>query len=90
MNTRKVKLALTVGLINKCAQCSPIQAVKDVMYTTKEVGSFIKSSIVSKKALDPQHEASVYALEFENCTLNLDLVVNRQTRNQYVNGFQIN
>lgn len=90
MNTRKVKLALTVGLINKCAKCSPIQAVKDVMSATKEVGSFIKSSIVSQRPLDSNNQASVYALEFENCTLNLDLVVNRHTRNQYVNGFQLN
>lgn len=90
MNTRKVKLALTIGLINKCAKCSPIQAVKDVMNTTKEVGSFIKSSIISKRPLDNRHEASVHALEFENCTLNIDLVINRQTRNQYINGFQLN
>ncbi|MFK7936963.1 MAG: hypothetical protein AB8G22_25840 [Saprospiraceae bacterium] len=90
MNTRKVKLALTVGLINKCAKCNPIQAVKDVMGATKEVGSFIKSSIVSQRQLDTYNQAAVYALEFENCTLNLDLVVNRHTRNQYVNGFQLN
>lgn len=90
MNTRKVKLALTVGLINKCAQCSPIQAVKDIMKATKEVGSFIKSSIVDQRSLDANNQAAVYSLEFENCTLNLDLVFNRHTRNQYVNGFQLN
>ena len=89
MNTRKLKLALTIGLINKCAKCSPIQAVKDVMPATKEVGSFIKSSLVSQRLLDSNNQSNIYALEFEHCTLNLYLVINRHTRNQYVNGFDL-
>jgi len=46
--------------------------------------------MISQRQLDPNNQASVYALEFENCTLNLDLVVNRHTHNQYVNSFRIN
>lgn len=89
MDTRKVKLALTVGLINKCSQCNPILAVRDVMAATKEAGHFIKSSLISKQALNNEHIGALYSVEFENCTLSIDVVLNRITKNRYVNRFEI-
>lgn len=91
MNFRKIKLALTVKLINSNHRNnSALSAVKELMKEFKgEVGSYLDAKIIQKDALDQKHERSIYALQFENCTLSLDLVMNIFTKNQYVNGFQI-
>jgi len=60
MNIRQIKLALTVGLLNKQTNNNALGLVRDLMQGFKEV-----------------------------CRLDLDVVSNRQTNSQYVQGFQL-
>ena len=89
MNIRQIKLALTVGLINSNTQQNVIQLVKEMMTGFKEVGAFLGVRVVTKSPLNQNNIKKTYALQFENCQLDLDLVSNPMTKNQYVQGFQL-
>ncbi len=87
MNTRKIKLALTVGLLNKEGENNVLSAIKELMSEFKEVGAYIGWKLTRKSPLNPSHVQRSYALRFENCTLNVDLVSNPNTKNQFIQGF---
>ena len=89
MNIRKIKLALTVDLINSGTQKNVIQFVKELMSSFQEVGDFLGLRVVKKAALNQSNTRKTYALQFENCRLDLDLVSNVRTKSQYVQGFQL-
>ncbi len=90
MNSRKIKLALTVGLMNAEASNNAIHFVKEVMQGFQEVGAFLGLALKDKAELNTNHIRQTYAVQFENCTVNLDLVSNPHTHYQYVQGFQLN
>lgn len=90
MNNRKIKLALTVGLVNADNDSNPLNFIKELMLTFKEVGAYIGSRILNNTMLNPSHVKQTYSIQFENCTLNVDLVSNPLTQSEYVQGFQIN
>jgi hypothetical protein len=90
MNSRKIKIALTVGLMNNRADSNALQNIMELMSGFKEdVGNFLGWSMVKKSLLNRSHEQQTYAMRYENCTLNVDLVANSQTRTQVVQGFQL-
>jgi len=43
----------------------------------------------SKSQLDRTRERRIYAMQFENATLDLDTITNPRTRTQLVNGFNL-
>jgi hypothetical protein len=88
MNIRQIKLALTVELMN-AQNDNELNLVKELMLTFKEVGRFIGSKLVKNAPLNPSHTQQTYALQFENCRLDLEMVSNRQTNSQYVQRFQL-
>lgn len=89
MNIRKIKLALTVGLMNNDSP-NLLQAIKEQMTTFKnEVGNFLGLTELKNNPLNRGHIKHTYALQFENCTLNVDLVSNKYTKTQVVQGFQL-
>lgn len=88
MNTRKLKLDLTIGLINKG---NAFSAIKELMQTLKtEVGNFLGVSIIRDSKMTEQLMNQIYAIRYENCTLNVDVVWNKSNNLQYVKGFNIN
>ncbi len=89
MNIRKIKLALSVGLMN--ANSGNILAViKDQMCVFKdEVGNFLGLTEVNNNRLNRNHIKHTYKLQFEHCTLDVDLVSNPSTKTQVVQGFQL-
>ncbi len=89
MNNRKIKLALTVGLVNSESESNVLTFIKDLMLSFKEVGAYIGSQILGHIRLNPSHVKQTYSIQFENCTLNVDLVSNPVTQSEYVQGFQI-
>ena len=89
MNNRKIKLALTVGLVNSESESNVLNYIKELMLTFKEVGAYIGSKILEHIRLNPSHVKQTYSIQFENCTLNVDLVSNPVTQSEYVQGFQI-
>jgi len=90
MNIRKIKLALTVGLLNKEQQSNALQDIKDLMQGfTDEVGAFLNLSRLGQARLNPSHVKETYKIRFERCTLDVDLVLNPNTNTQIVQGFQV-
>lgn len=88
MNIRKIKLALTVGLLN-AGQDNVLNAVKGLMLGFKEVGAFLGARLIGNERLNAALVRERYAIQFENCTLDLDLVSNPFTRSQSVQGFEL-
>lgn len=89
MDIRKMKLDLTVALMNAGKRSNLLNLIKDIMLTFKEVGAYIGLRELNKFKLNPAHEKQTYVIQFENCTLDVELVANSMSRNQYVHGFQI-
>lgn len=89
MNIRQIKLALTVGLLNAQSDGNALNLVKELMLGFQEVGKFLGLRVEKEALLNRSHVQRTYALQFENCQLNVDLVANRQTNHQYVQNFQL-
>ncbi len=90
MNIRKIKLAITVGLMNLDPQGNALQLVRDMVSDFKEAGAFLGLRRVQAADINPVQVRETYALQFEHCTVALDLVSNPNTRIHYVQGFRLN
>lgn len=90
MNTRKIKLALTAGLINRNTNGNALQAVTDLMTNfADEVGAFLGLTTVGHSSLDHNAIRERYALQYENCTLNVELVSHPKAQRQTIQRFQL-
>ena len=87
MNIREIKLAITVGLMNSGNYLKTIQELMQRL--AAEVGAFIGQQVVHNATLDQEHSIQTLALQYENCTLNIDLIQNNTTQLQYVNRFDV-
>jgi hypothetical protein len=89
MNTRKIKLALTAGLINQNTNGNALNAVKDLMTSfADEAGHFLGLKPISNSRMGNAVRES-YALNYEHCTLNIDLVSHPQVNRQTIQRFQL-
>lgn len=89
MNNLKVNLALSVGLLNKRNSTNGLDIVKDLMLNLKEAGAFIGSQLKENMALNASHHMEKHAMQFENCTLDVELIRNPQTQKQSIQGFRL-
>ena len=90
MNTQKIKMALTAGLINQNTNDNVLPKVKQLMGNlAEEVGSFLGLSRLSDAVLNRNTVHEIYALRYEKCTLNLELISHAQTSVQTVQRFQL-
>lgn len=89
MNNQKINLALSVGLLNKRNSTNGLDLIKELMLNLKETGAFIGSQLKGQMALNASHQMEKYAMQFENCTLDVELVNNPQTKRQSIHGFQL-
>jgi len=91
MNNRKIQLALTVGLLqNGDQQQNALQAIKDMMSSFKDdVGGFMGQVRLKNAPLNRSHIQETYAIKFEKCTLNVDLILNPNTQTQVVQRFRL-
>lgn len=90
MNIRKIKIALTVGLMNLDPKGNAVQLVRDMVSDFKEAGAFLDLRRVKATDINPSHISETYALQFEHCTVALDVVSNPNTSSQFVQGFRLN
>lgn len=87
MNLKKIKLALTIDLLNQKNNHNIFLTIREVMNKLKEeVGNFLSQRMIEARTTGDLIKQS-YALQYENGTLNLDVVVNRSTLNQYIYSF---
>lgn len=89
MNNRKIKLALTVGLINDPAQDDKLGSVKEIMSGFDEVGRFVGVSKNQSSTFDQYQQMESFTMQFENCSVDLNMISNSVTHSSYVQGFQI-
>lgn len=90
MNIRKIKLALTVGLMN-LEPGNVLQGIREVMQDFRdEAGAFLNFRLVRSKELNANLLEQTYAMQFERVTLNVDLVSNRATNTEVVRTFSLN
>lgn len=83
-------MALTVGLMKNRDNSNSLQSLKDMMQNFGgEVGNFLGLQELSQQHLNASHIQSRYMLQFERCTLNVDLVANHRTQTQVIKSFNL-
>ncbi len=91
MNLKQIKIDLTVKLMNLKNQSNTLQIIQESMVGFKEeIGNFLDVVMLNDLGLSPSIVKRTYAMRFEKCTLNVDLVVNQTTKSEYINGFNMN
>ena len=89
MSNRKIKLALTAGLINRSIGNNALASVKDLMTSfVDDAGRFIKLTSLSNRTMGSTVKER-YALQYEKCTLDIDLVSYPKANHQMVQAFQV-
>ncbi len=90
MNIKKVKMGLTVGLMKNRERINSVQAFKDLMQNFgTEVGTFLGLQELGSIALNASHIQRSYAIQYERCTLRVDMVANHRTNTQIVKSFNL-
>lgn len=89
MDSRKIKLALTVDLINYDNQHNLLDQIKNVMSRFTEVGAFLGERITLKRKINEVHERQSYAIQYENCTVDIDLIEDERNAHKIVQGFKV-
>lgn len=88
MNIKKIKLDLTVKLLNTSSDSNLLQKVQESMAGwNAEVGRFKGMQLSNDFGINSNLTKRTYAMKYDNCTLNVDVVHNQKTSNQYINGF---
>ncbi len=89
MDNRKIKLALTVGILNQTGQGNTLQLVRRLMNKFRaEVGDFLGLRQLEDQVLNRSHTLQSFALDFEHYTLNLDIVNNRTDNTESINRLE--
>lgn len=87
MNLKKIKLALTIDLLNQKSNRNLLITTREIMSTLKEeVGKFLSQKLIQARPSGDLIKQS-YALQYEKGTLNLDVVISPNTHNQYIYSF---
>lgn len=67
-----------------------LQSLKELMNNfTEEVGNFLGLQKLDQHFLNANHVQQSYALQFERCTLNVDLIANPKTKTQVIKSFNV-
>jgi len=87
MDIRKLKLDLTVALMNDYGG-DILGMARDLMENHEsQVGRFLDMRLVNQAALDQDHEQVLYSMEFERLSLDMQLISNMSTNDQTLNTF---
>lgn len=90
MNIRQIKLALTIELLNSSSQNDPFDGVKKVMQQFQsDAGKFTGLLVSSKDLINNAFESQWAALQFEKCTVNLEMITNLKSRQKYIQNFHL-
>ena len=90
MNIRKMKLALTVDLLNHSDLPTSMASVQDSMSRFEaETGSYKGCKELESTLIQTGINRKSYALQFENVTLDLDLITNENSSEQHIKGFDL-
>ncbi|HHM21343.1 MAG TPA: hypothetical protein ENJ20_04900 [Bacteroidetes bacterium] len=90
MNIRKIKLELTVDLMNLPRSHNPVSFAKEKMDRfSAETGVFKGLVETNTTRINNNIRYRTLALQFERCTLNLDLVEDEANNEEYLQNFNL-
>jgi len=89
INFKELKLALTVKLMNLQKRKNMLDAVRELMLQFKEVGAFLGLAVTERSRLDHRRIKRIYAIQFEQCQLDIELISDSQTQHQVINTFYL-
>ena len=90
MNIWKIKLALTVDLMNAPGPENPLITARSAMSRFEpEAGSFKGFVEKFRSKISDNLEQSTQALVFENCTIDLNLISDQRGAKELIQGFNI-
>ncbi len=89
MIARKIKLALTVGLINR-NNTNVLRTAQELMAGFREeAGKFVGTTPAGQQEISQNMTLQRYALRFEKVTLDLELVCDTVRRQEIVQSFKL-
>lgn len=88
MDTHKINLELTLGLLNTSPNKHILNSVRTIMRRVrKEAGAFLGMQLINSKQLPKGLVSRTYQVTYENCIVNLDFA---ETEGKYfVNSFSV-
>jgi hypothetical protein len=89
MNIRKIKLALTVGLLNLGPTTNILQLVRELLADIQETGAYLGQKKLDMAKVSRLGTKETYALQYEHCTIALEVVSNQVHPQQSVHGFKL-
>lgn len=89
MNIRKIKLALTVGLMNLGPTTNILQLVRELLADIQDTSAFIGFKKMDIAQISRLGTKETYALQYEHCTIALEVVSNQAHAQQLVHGFKL-
>lgn len=90
MNIRKIKLALTVDLLNHLTSDDPVNMAQETMESfCNEIGGYNGIVETENVLIDEKMELSTFDMLYDNCTLSLEVVRNKNTNKEILQGFNL-
>lgn len=88
MDVQKLNLGLTLELMNRKEDKVSINTFKNFMDGVKGVGKFLGMKLKNERKIGKEWKNSDYALNFENCTLEVNLTANMNTSSEILRSFK--
>jgi len=90
MNLRAMKLALTVDFMNLPGSFTQVATVeKSMSRFENEAGRYQGCKELESSFIEEGIEQKTFKLRFENVTLDLDLISNEHSSEQFIKGFDL-
>lgn len=90
MNLHRINLALAVALLDFDTQCNPLVKAKIVLRQfQKEIGHFRGLVLSNREQLSPVFDTQQALMNFDHCTIALELVTNLRNQRQYISNVKL-
>ena len=85
-----MKLALTVDLLNSASPENPLLFAKSVMQKYRnEAGEYRCTTETKRSIISDNLEKSTHAIQFDHCTLDLDVISDTRISKSLIQGFNL-
>lgn len=88
MNIQELNLGLTIELMNNRNDSTSLNTFKNFMSTVKGAGRFIDSKLKNERTVGNDWRNLDYTLNYENCSLDINLTANSTSESKILRGFK--